>query len=74
MDTEAAVDTELAVKQWSMLRELLVALGHTVDVLDPVPGLPGMVFAANGAFSWCCPRRPVASPPASPRPDTFRSG
>jgi N-dimethylarginine dimethylaminohydrolase len=51
MDTEAAVDTELAVKQWSMLRELLVALGHTVDVLDPVPGLPDMVFAANGAFS-----------------------
>jgi N-dimethylarginine dimethylaminohydrolase len=51
MDTDAPVDAELAVKQWSMLRETLLALGHTVDVLDPVPGLPDMVFAANGAFS-----------------------
>ena len=24
-------------------------LGHTVEVIDPVPGLPDMVFAANGA-------------------------
>jgi N-dimethylarginine dimethylaminohydrolase len=51
MDTSTPVDTELAVKQWSRLRELLVDLGHTVHELAPEPGLPDMVFAANGAFS-----------------------
>ncbi len=51
MDTSTPVDTELAVKQWTRLRELLVELGHTVHELVPEPGLPDMVFAANGAFS-----------------------
>jgi N-dimethylarginine dimethylaminohydrolase len=44
------VDVELAVKQWTCLRETLLGLGHTVHVLPPEPGLPDMVFAANGAF------------------------
>jgi N-dimethylarginine dimethylaminohydrolase len=43
------VDRELAMEQWTALRRTYVGLGHTVDVLDPVPGLPDMVFAANGA-------------------------
>lgn len=51
MDTDRTVDTELAVKQWEGLREALVRLGHTVHTLDPRPGLPDMVYAANGAFS-----------------------
>jgi len=51
MDTSTPVDTELAVKQWTRLRELLVEHGHTVHELSPEPGLPDMVFAANGAFS-----------------------
>jgi N-dimethylarginine dimethylaminohydrolase len=50
MDPSEAVDTELAVKQWEALRETLAALGHTVHVLPPAPGLPDMVYAANGAF------------------------
>jgi hypothetical protein len=41
---------EIAFVQWENLRELLVSLGHRVDVLAPVPGLPDMVFAANGAI------------------------
>ncbi|HET6694127.1 MAG TPA: hypothetical protein VFG97_07460, partial [Pedococcus sp.] len=41
----------LAGKQWRLLREALAGLGHTVHALDPEPGLPDMVFAANGAFS-----------------------
>jgi N-dimethylarginine dimethylaminohydrolase len=44
------VDTDLAVRQWETLRDTYVDLGHTVHELDPVPGLPDMVFAANGAF------------------------
>ncbi|XVU25426.1 dimethylargininase [Actinoplanes sp. CA-054009] len=51
MDTTIPVDAALAVKQWSILRDTLGDLGHTVHVLDPVPGLPDMVYAANGAFS-----------------------
>src|SRR3954452_25086871 len=51
MDTTVTVDAALAVKQWDLLRSTLVDLGHTVHVLDPVAGLPDMVYAANGAFS-----------------------
>ncbi|GAA1589476.1 N-dimethylarginine dimethylaminohydrolase [Actinoplanes couchii] len=51
MDTTAAVDAELAVRQWESLRTTLTGLGHVVHVLDPVPGLPDMVYSANGAFS-----------------------
>ena len=51
MDTSVPVDSSLALKQWQLLRNTLGDLGHTVHVLDPVPGLPDMVYAANGAFS-----------------------
>jgi N-dimethylarginine dimethylaminohydrolase len=51
MDTTVTVDAALAVKQWQMLHETLTGLGHEVHVLDPQPGLPDMVYAANGAFS-----------------------
>lgn len=50
MDPATPVDTELALKQWDRLRETLVDLGHTVHVLPPKPGLPDMVYAANGGF------------------------
>ncbi|NMO54459.1 amidinotransferase [Actinoplanes sp. TBRC 11911] len=51
MDTTAPVDATLAFRQWEMLRTTLADLGHTVHVLNGVPGLPDMVYAANGAFS-----------------------
>lgn len=51
MDTTVAVDAALALKQWQLLRDTLIDLGHTVHVLDAQPGLPDMVYAANGAFS-----------------------
>ncbi|MFD6567005.1 dimethylargininase [Micromonospora profundi] len=50
MDVTTPVDRELAVKQWDRLRETLVGLGHEVHVLTAEPGLPDMVYAANGAF------------------------
>nr|WP_189129714.1 dimethylargininase [Wenjunlia tyrosinilytica] len=49
MDPTKPVDRELALAQWEDLRDRYLSLGHTVEVLDPVPGLPDMVFAANGA-------------------------
>lgn len=44
------VDGALALQQWEGLRHAYEELGHTVEVIDAVPGLPDMVFAANGAF------------------------
>jgi N-dimethylarginine dimethylaminohydrolase len=51
MDTTVPVDTALALKQWEILRYTLLDLGHTVHVLPAQPGLPDLVYAANGAFS-----------------------
>lgn len=49
MDPKKPVDTPLAIAQWERLREVYLSLGHTVDTIEPVRGLPDMVFAANGA-------------------------
>jgi N-dimethylarginine dimethylaminohydrolase len=49
MDPSAPVDGDLAVRQWISLRDTYLSLGHTVDEIEPIPGLPDMVFAANGA-------------------------
>ncbi len=48
-DPDGAVDTERALAQWESLRDTYVQLGHEVSLIDPAPGLPDMVFAANGA-------------------------
>ena len=42
------VDTALARSQWQHLRETYTSLGHAVATIEAVPGLPDMVFAANG--------------------------
>lgn len=49
MDVHAAVDRDLALRQWQELVDVYRSLGHRVDLLPPQPGLPDMVFAANGA-------------------------
>jgi N-dimethylarginine dimethylaminohydrolase len=50
MDVTLGVDRELALRQWDNLRQTYVDLGHEVEVIEPVPGLPDMVFAANGGL------------------------
>ena len=50
MDTSTPVDTGLAIRQWETLRSAYRALGHTVEIVDPVAGLPDMVYAANGGL------------------------
>lgn len=50
MDLSSPVDTALAVAQWEALRRTYLDMGHTVDVVPAVPGLPDMVYAANGAL------------------------
>jgi N-dimethylarginine dimethylaminohydrolase len=49
MDPVVPTDTALAVRQWRSLVDTYLALGHTVDFIAPIDGLPDMVFAANGA-------------------------
>lgn len=43
------VDRHRALAQWDALRRTYLDLGHRVDLLTPMPGLPDMVYAANGA-------------------------
>ncbi|HZC90948.1 MAG TPA: N-dimethylarginine dimethylaminohydrolase [Mycobacterium sp.] len=50
MDTSNPVDTAVAVAQWQNLRDTYLRLGHVVDLVEPVAGLPDMVYAANGGL------------------------
>ncbi|MCH7229521.1 amidinotransferase [Glycomyces sp. L485] len=50
MDTSAPVDTARACAQWEALADIYADLGHEVLRIEPEPGLPDMVYAANGAF------------------------
>ncbi len=50
MDPSEPVDTARAVAQWEALRRTHLDLGHEVDLIDPDPTLPDMVFAANGGL------------------------
>ncbi|MGB9279303.1 MAG: dimethylargininase [Pseudonocardiaceae bacterium] len=50
MDANRPTDTALAWQQWEALRRTYLDLGHTVQVIPPIPGLPDMVFAANGGL------------------------
>jgi N-dimethylarginine dimethylaminohydrolase len=51
MDPSVPVDRARAQRQWEALVDVYRALGHEVRLVDPVPGLPDMVFAANSGFS-----------------------
>jgi N-dimethylarginine dimethylaminohydrolase len=50
MDPAVPVDRGLALRQWERLVHVLGELGHTVEQIEPLAGLPDMVYAANGGF------------------------
>ncbi len=50
MDPTLPTDTALAVRQWETLYQTYVDLGFEVHLIDPIDGLPDMVYAANGGF------------------------
>lgn len=50
MRPDRPVARDLAMRQWQALRATYLALGHQVDLIEPIPGLPDMVFAANGGL------------------------
>ena len=47
MHREVSVDLDRAQEQWAALRATLVAAGAEVELLEPQPGLPDLVFTAN---------------------------
>ena len=50
MHPEDPTDTSLAVTQWETLHATYLELGYDVHLIDGLPGLPDMVYAANGGF------------------------
>jgi N-dimethylarginine dimethylaminohydrolase len=50
MNPAAPTDTNLALAQWQTLHDTYVGLGFDVQLVDPIEGLPDMVYAANGGF------------------------
>lgn len=50
MHPEDPTDTSLAVRQWEELYRIYQQLGFEVHLIDPIDGLPDMVYAANGGF------------------------
>lgn len=50
MHPEDPTDTAKAVAQWQTLHDVYERLGFDIHLIDPVEGLPDMVYAANGGF------------------------
>lgn len=50
MNPAEPTDTDVALAQWQVLYETYLGLGHDVHLIDPIAGLPDMVYAANGGF------------------------
>lgn len=49
MEPSKPIDADLAMAQWESLRDIYRELGHQVEFIDPIAGLPDMVYSANGA-------------------------
>jgi len=47
MHREVAVDPDRALGQWNELRVALEAAGAVVELLEPAPEVPDLVFTAN---------------------------
>lgn len=51
MDPTKGASADVAVKEWTTLVDAYRGLGFDVEFIKPIPGLPDMVYAANGAFT-----------------------
>lgn len=52
MSRQRQADHALAVRQWTQLVELLENVGATISLVEPVRGLPDMVFTANAGMIY----------------------
>jgi len=50
MEPANPTDTAVAVRQWQDLYDTYTSLGHEIELIDPIEGLPDMVYTANGGF------------------------
>ncbi len=50
MDVKVKADHDLAIRQWEALKRIVEDLGVEVELLDPVQGLPDLVFTANAGL------------------------
>lgn len=50
MEPARPTDTARALRQWQTLHDAYLALGHDVELIEPVAGLPDMVYTANGGL------------------------
>jgi N-dimethylarginine dimethylaminohydrolase len=50
MDPACPVDPARALAQWQRLHDTLGELGHHIELVEPHPASPDMVFAANGGI------------------------
>lgn len=50
MHPDRPTDTNRALAQWTVLYNTYLQLGHEVELIDPLWGLPDMVYTANGGF------------------------
>jgi N-dimethylarginine dimethylaminohydrolase len=52
MKREQASEHGTAVRQWNALVDLLRSVGATIELLEPIRGLPDMVFTANAGVVY----------------------
>lgn len=52
MHVAVSVDNSLAATQWESLAATYRGLGASIELVEPRPGLPDMVFTANAAVVW----------------------
>lgn len=52
MNSKCKVDHAKAVKEWQDLRTILVDVGAVISEINPVQGLPDLVFTANAAIIY----------------------
>ena len=50
MNIRVGSESEVASRQWTALYQSLVDLGATVDLIEPIAGLPDLVFTANAGL------------------------
>lgn len=52
MSRSRASDSAVARDQWQQLHDLLASLGADIRLMEPVQGLPDLVFTANAGLVW----------------------
>ena len=52
MDRAVGSDKAVSLAQWSALHKTLVGLGTKVELMEPVAGLPDLVFTANAGLIY----------------------